>query len=155
MPRGRLPISASRLVSRRLRQLLLALQQKVEAIFHQGATTLCEAIEVSIASAIVNLDREERDRLLLPEEEDVVDLFIDESERSIKHTSQFHGFLRAFSIISNYRETFFRFDERGGRHPTGEQQLHLSHQHRRDTHLQRPQCQHQRQNLQERHMWKQ
>ena len=151
MPRGRLPISASRLVSRRLRQLLLALQQKVEAIFHQGATTLCEAIEVSIASAIVNLDREERDRLLLPEEEDVVDLFIDESERSIKHTSQFHGFLRAFSIISNYRETFFRFDERGGRHPTGEQQLHLSHQHRRDTHLQRPQCQHQRQNLQERH----
>jgi len=59
----------------------LVLQQKVEAIFHQGATSICEAVEVQIASTIVSLDREERDRLLLQEEGDVVQIYLDESER--------------------------------------------------------------------------
>ena len=86
MPRGSLHPPATRRVTRCLRQLLLVLQQKVEAIFHQGATSICEAVEVQIASTIVSLDREERDRLLLQEEGDVVQIYLDESERSDNHT---------------------------------------------------------------------
>ena len=86
MQRRELPRPATRHISRRLRQLLLVLQQKIENIFHQSTTTLCEAVEVQIASAIVSLDREERDRLLLPEE-DVVEIFLNESERQINKFS--------------------------------------------------------------------
>ena len=154
MPRGSLHPPATRRVTRRLRQLLLVLQQKVEAIFHQGATSICEAVEVQIASTIVSLDREERDRVLLQEEGDIVQIYLDESERSDNHTIKFNGFLRAFSLISINRDIFSRFDECGARHTTHEQQLHVPNQNRRDAHFQRPPCQHQhrphQQNLQER-----
>ena len=152
MQRRELPRPATRHISRRLRQLLLVLQQKIENIFHQSTTSLCEAVEVQIASTIVSLDREERDRLLLPEEGDVVQIFLDESERSDDTSSRFDGFLKAFMILSINRDIFSRFDECGPRNPTNEQQLHLQHQNRRDAYLQRPPCQHRphQQDVQER-----
>ena len=86
MQRRELSRPATRRVSRRLRQLLLVLQQKIENIFHRSVFQLCEAAEIQVASAIVSLDREERDRLLLPEE-DVVEIFLNESERQINKLS--------------------------------------------------------------------
>ena len=86
MQRRELSRPATRRVSRRLRQLLLVLQQKIENIFHRSVFQLCEAAETQVASAIISLDREERDRLLLPEE-DVVEIFLNESERQINKLS--------------------------------------------------------------------
>jgi hypothetical protein len=101
MPRGRgLPLPVTRRISRQLRQLLVVLLQKVENVFHRGTTSICETVEAHIASIIVSLDREQRDRLLLQEEGDTLQIFLDESERFDRKTFKllwvFKGILNTF-----------------------------------------------------------
>ena len=161
MPRDQLQPVATRLVSRRLRQLLVSLLQRIERVFHQGATTLCESVEASIASALVTIDREQRDRVVLPEEEDVVLVNIAEAERSeTAILSRYHGFQKMFFLMSlmsrmshDCTDNSSRFPEHRNRYipRPREQQLHVHNQDRRDPQVQRPQCQHPqvRQDLQE------
>ena len=163
MPRDHLQPVDTRLVSRRLRQLLVSLLQSIERVFHQGATTLCESAEVSFASALVTIDREQRDRVVLPDEEDVVHVNIAEAERSEAATSsRYHGFHRMFSLMSLMSHMSYdclddssRFPEHRNRYNprAREQQFHVHNQDRRDPQVQRPQCQRPqvRQDLQEGH----
>ena len=163
MPREHLQPVPARLVTRRLRQLLVSLLQRIERVFHQGATTLCESVEVAIASALITIDREQRDRVVLPDEEDVVHVNIEETERSeAANSSRYHGFRKMFYLMSlmshmshDCLDNSCRFPEHRNRYVprAREQQLHVHNQDRRDPQVQRPQCQHSqvRQDLQEGH----